>query len=138
MQNVFEFARGHVKTFAPDFKRRDLLFTRSRFPEQANQEMSGVESRRDLFEEVGEVTVNVTAEEFIHIETLAIEIRDQRRVFLARCLQKDVDEKRAAGELLDQQITRDLARRYLLAARDVFDEFRGFGCFELFETQCVE
>ena len=59
-------------------------------------------------------------------------------MFLARCLQKDVDEKRAARELLDQQIACDLARRDLLAARDVFDELRGFGGVELFETQGVE
>ncbi len=59
-------------------------------------------------------------------------------MFLARRLQKDVDEKRTAGELLDQQIARDFARRYLLAACDVFDQFRGFGGVELFQTQGVE
>ena len=59
-------------------------------------------------------------------------------MILACCLQKDIDEKRAAGELLDQQIASDFARRYLLSARDVFDEFCGFRRFELFETKCVE
>ena len=70
------------------FERRNLLFAGSGFPEQADQQVSRVEPRRDLFEQVGKVTMNVTAEQFINVETFAIEIREQRRVFLARCLQE--------------------------------------------------
>src|ERR1051325_10957708 len=84
------------------------------------------------------MAVNVSAEKFIDVETLAVEIRDQRRVFLTRRLQKDVDEKRAAGELLDQQIARDFARRHVLASRYVFYQTCGFGRVELFETKGVE
>src|SRR5262249_39495333 len=46
--------------------------------------------------------------------------------------------KWAACKLLDQQIARDLARCDMLAPGDVFDESRGFGGIELFETQCIE
>src|ERR1051325_7938751 len=100
--------------------------------------MARVQPRRNFFQELCEVAVNVTAEKFVDVETFAVEVRDERCVFLSCCLQKDVDEKRAAGKLLDQQIACDFACGHVLASRDVFDEARGFGRVELFETQSVE
>ena len=66
------------------------------------------------------MTVNVTAEELVDIETLAIEIRKQRRVFFTRGLQKDADEERTTGKLLHEQIACGFTGCDLLAARDVF------------------
>ncbi len=57
---------------------------------------------------------------------------------LASGLQECVDEKRTAGKLLNEQITRGFARCDLLAFRDVLDQQSGFLCIELFEVQHVE
>src|SRR5689334_8265264 len=59
-------------------------------------------------------------------------------MFLSCCLQEDVDEKRTAGELLDQQVACDFAGGDVPASGHVFDETCGFGSVELFETKCVE
>src|SRR6185369_3951288 len=82
--------------------------------------------------------MNVTAEELINVEPLAIEIREQRGAFLSCRLQINVDEERAAGKLLHDQIARGFARCDLLSARDVFHQFCCFGWGELFETQDVD
>src|SRR5688572_21567074 len=100
--------------------------------------MPRIKPRRDLFEQIGEVTVNVTTEELVDVETFTIEIRKEWRVFLTRGLQKDADEERAACELLHEQITCGFAGCDLLTARDVFDQPRCFGCVESFQAQRVE
>src|SRR5215204_3832325 len=100
--------------------------------------MSGVEARRDFFEEIRKVPVDVTAEQLVNVEPLAIEIREQRGAFLTCGLQKDVDEERTAGKLLDDQIACCFIGRDLLTTCDVFDEFFGSGWIELFETQDVQ
>src|SRR5215216_2740443 len=100
--------------------------------------MPSIETRRDLFEQIGEVAMNVAAEEFVYVETFAIEIRKQRRVFLTCGLQKDADEERTARELLHEQIARGFAGCDVLAARDVFYQTRCFGCVESFQAQGVE
>src|SRR6185369_2375721 len=82
--------------------------------------------------------MNVTAKQLVDVETLTVEIREQRCAFLTCRLQKDVDEKRTAGKLLHNQIACSFTRRDLLALRDVFHEFCCFGGSELFETQDVE
>src|ERR1041384_6185864 len=100
--------------------------------------MSRIESRRDLFEQIGEVAVNVAAEELVDVETFTIEIRKQRRVFLTRRLQKDADEERTARELLHEQIARGFAGCDMLAPCDVCHQAGGFGGVESFQTQGVE
>src|SRR5215216_7484301 len=97
--------------------------------------MPSIETRRDLFEQIGEVAVNVAAEELVDVETFAIEIRKQRRVLLTRGLQKYADEERTARELLHEQITRGFAGCDLLAPRDVFHQPRCFGRVESFQAQ---
>src|SRR5215216_4460605 len=82
--------------------------------------------------------MNVTAEELINIETLAIKIREQRGAFLACRLEINVDEERTAGKLLHDQIARGFACCDLLSARDVFHQFCCFGWSELLETKDVE
>src|ERR1044072_903651 len=82
--------------------------------------------------------MNMTTEQFINVETFAIEIREQLCVFLARCLKIDVDEKWTSRKLLHDQIACCFTRRHLLASGNVFDEFRCFRGIELFETQQVE
>src|ERR1041385_543560 len=100
--------------------------------------MSCVESRRDLFEQICEVPMNVTAEQLVNIETFAIKVKEQRGAFFTSGLQIDVDEKWTAGKLLHDQIACCFTGRDLLTSRDVFDELRRFGLLELFETQNVE
>src|SRR6185503_10045052 len=82
--------------------------------------------------------MNVTAKQLVDVETLTVEVREERRAFLTCRLQKDVDEKRTAGKLLHDQIACGFTRRDLLASRDVFYKFCCFGWSELFETQDVE
>src|SRR6185369_7659938 len=82
--------------------------------------------------------MNVTAEELVNVESLAIEIREQRGAFLTCCLEINVDEERTAGKLLHDQIAGGFTRCDLLSARDVLHEFCCFRWGELFETKDVE
>src|SRR6185503_2766041 len=82
--------------------------------------------------------MNMTAKQFVNIKTFAIEIGEQLCVFLASCLKVYVDEEWTTGKLLHDQIARGFTCRDLLASSDVFDEFRCFCGFELFQTQHVE
>src|SRR5688572_5569343 len=82
--------------------------------------------------------MNVTAEEFVDVETFAVEICKQRCTFLACCLQKAVDEKRAAGKLLNEQVTCRFACCNLLSSGNVLDQQSGFVGLELFEVKHVE
>src|SRR6185295_14577887 len=82
--------------------------------------------------------MNVTAEELVNVESLAIEIREQRGAFLTCCLEIDIDEERTAGKLLHDQIAGGFTGCDLLSAGDVFHEFCCFGWGELFETKDVE
>jgi len=66
--------------------------------------------------------MQVAAEELVNVQPLAVEVRVERDTLFARGLQKSVDEKRAARELLDQQITRGLACDHVLALGHVLDE----------------
>src|ERR1044072_2636406 len=100
--------------------------------------MAGVEAGRDLFEKICKVTMDFPAEEFVDVETFAIEIRVQRRVFLSCGLKVDVDEEWTTGKLLHNEVASSFTNSHLLASSDMFDEFRCFGCVELFETQDVE
>src|ERR1700754_174820 len=113
-----------MQTFAPNFERRDLIFSRSSFPQQTNQQVTRFQPRRDLFQQVNKMAVQMAAKEFVDVKTFAIEIRIERDVLLTCGLQKDVDEERATGELLDQQIARGFARYYVLALGHMLDEQR--------------
>src|SRR5205085_9416133 len=120
------------------FERRSLIFTRCCFPKKTDQEVTCVESRRDLLEQICEVTMNVTTKEFINVETFTIEIRHQRGVFLTCCLQEGADEKRTAAKLLYEEIPRGFTDCDLLAPSDMFDQLRGFVRVQWFESQHVE
>src|ERR1700741_3978708 len=82
--------------------------------------------------------MNVATEQLVDVESLAIKIRKQRRMFLASRLKVNVDEERTAGKLLHDQIAGGFTRRYLLATCDMFDEVCCLCSVELFETQHVE
>src|SRR6185369_17172087 len=82
--------------------------------------------------------MNVTTEELINVETLAIEIREQRSAFLTCRLQINADEERTTGKLLHDQIARGFTCCDLLSARDMLHEFCCFSSSELFKTKDVE
>ena len=82
--------------------------------------------------------MNVTAEEFVDIETFAIKISQQCCVSFASGLQEAIDEERAADKLLYEQIARGFTRCNLLAFGNVLDQQRSFVCVELFEVKHVE
>src|SRR6185369_15174226 len=124
--------------FSPDFERRRLLFTRGCFPQQSNQHVSCVQTWRDLFEQLGKVTMEMPAEYFVDVEPLAIEVRRQRGILLPCGLEKGRNEEWTAAELLDQQIACGFARRDVLATRDVLDEQCRFLRVELLEPQSIE
>src|ERR1041385_3424123 len=138
MQDVLEFRCGCVQTLTPDFERRSLIFTCCCFPKKTNQKVTSIDSRRDLLEQICEVSVNVTAEEFVNVETFTIKIRQQRQVFLTRCLQESADEKRTAGKLLYEQIACGFAGFNVLPPSDMFDQPSSFIRVQPFETQHVQ
>src|SRR5690242_12496927 len=100
--------------------------------------MACFQPRRNLFEQIGEVAVQMAAEKFVDVKPFAIEVRIERDPLLAGRLQEDVDEKRTAGELLDHQIARGFARDDVLALSYMLHQRARFVCVELLQAKQVE